>query len=83
MFNANPYLRRAVMALALACCSPGAVAAPASFHVDVNTASQSGNGYLDLQSGALLPAPATTVTVSNFTGAIGGVDFFDGDVIFA
>jgi hypothetical protein len=82
MFNVHTLLRHAVLALALAGSSLAARAAPISFHVDVNTTTLNGNGYLDLQFGALTPAPATTVTFSNFTGAVGAVDYVDGDVVF-
>jgi hypothetical protein len=82
MFNLKTLLRHAVLALALAGSSLAAIAAPISFHVDVNTTALGGNGYLDLQFGALTPAPAATVTFFNFTGAVGAVDFFDGDVVF-
>jgi hypothetical protein len=74
-------LRHAVLALALAGSSLAAMAAPISFHVDVNTTAQSGNGYLDLQFGALTSAPATTVTFSNFSAAVGAVDYLEGDVV--
>jgi hypothetical protein len=82
MYNVKTLLRHAVLALALAGSSLAALAAPISFHVDVNTSTLTGNGYLDLQFGALESAPLTTVTFSNFTGAFGAVDFMDGTVVF-
>ncbi|HEU5436344.1 MAG TPA: NF038129 family PEP-CTERM protein [Telluria sp.] len=82
MYNVKTLLRHAVLALALAGSSLAAMAAPISFHVDVNTTTLTGDGYLDLQFSALGSAPLTTVTFSNFTGAVGAVDFFDGEVLF-
>lgn len=82
MYNVKTLFRHAVLALALAGSSLTAMAAPISFHVDVNTTTLTGNGYLDLQFSALDSAPPATVTFSNFSGAVGGVDFFDGNVLF-
>lgn len=82
MYNLKTLLRHAVLALALAGSSLAAMAAPISFHVDVNTTTLTGNGFLDLQFGAFESAPLTTVTVSNFSGAVGAVDYFDGPVAF-
>lgn len=82
MYNVKTFLRQAALALALAGSSLAAMAAPVSFHVNVNTTTLTGNGYLDLQFSALGTAPPASVTFSNFTGGIGGVDFFDGEVFF-
>jgi hypothetical protein len=82
MFKVKILLRQAVLALSLAGSSLAAMAAPISFHVDVNTTTLGGNGYLDLQFGALMSAPATTITFSNFTGTVGAVDYAEGDVVF-
>lgn len=75
MFKVTSFLRQAVVALALATSSLAALADPVRFHVDVNTTTLTDGGFLDLQFGALLTAPAATVTVSNFTGGFGMVDF--------
>ena len=81
MFKVKNLLRHAVLALALVGSPFAAIAAPVSFHVDLNTSTLSGPGYIDLQFGALTSAPLTTVTFSNFMGAFGAVDFSDGDVV--
>ena len=82
MFKVKNLLRHAVLALALVGSPFAALAAPTSFHVDLDTSTLAGPGYLDLQFGALTSAPPTTVTFSNFMGALGGVDYFEGNVMF-
>jgi hypothetical protein len=82
MFNVKTLLRQAVLAVALAGSSLVAIAVPVSFHVDLNTTTLAGNGYFDLQFGALASVPGTTVTFSNFTGAVGPAAYFDGSVVF-
>ena len=79
MFNFKTFLRQAAVALALASSSLAALADPISFHVDVNTTGLANGGFLDLQFGALTPAPAASVTFSNFTGGFGAVDFQSDD----
>lgn len=82
MFNVKTFLRQAALALALAGSSLAAFAGPVSFHVQVDTTTLAGNGYLDLGLSGLDSAAPLTVTLSNFTGAFNGIDFFDGVVAF-
>lgn len=81
MFNAMRFLRQAVVALALAGSSLAALAAPISFHVDIDTTSLADGGFLDLQFNGLLPATPATATFSNFSGAFGATDFMDNVVL--
>lgn len=81
MFKVKNLLRHAVLALALVGSPFAALAAPVSFHVDLDTSTLSGPGYVDLQFGALTSAPMTTVTFTNFMGAFGAVDYADGNVV--
>lgn len=81
MFKAKNLLRHAVLALALVASPFAALAAPVNFHVDLDTSTLSGPGYVDLQFGALTSAPPATVTFKNFMGAFGTVDYSEGDVV--
>lgn len=83
MFNAMHFLRQAAAALVLATSSLAALAAPISFHVNVDTSTLADGGYLDLQFNGLLPATAATATISNFSGAFGAADIFDNVVLNA
>jgi hypothetical protein len=83
MFNVNKLFRHAVLALALLGSSFAAVAAPVSYHVDLDTTTLNNtSGYIDLRFGAFTSAPLTNATFSNFSGAFNGVDYFDGAVSF-
>jgi hypothetical protein len=83
MFNVNKLLRHAALALALVGSSFGAMAAPVSYHVDLDTTTLNNtSGFIDLQFGSFTPAALTDATFSNFSGAFGAVDYVDGGVQF-
>lgn len=83
MFNVNKLFRHAVLALALLGSSLAALAAPVSYHVDLDTTTLNNtSGFIDLQFGAFTSAPQTNATFSNFSGAFNGVDYSDGGVLF-
>ncbi len=81
MFNAMRFLRQAALALALAGSSFAALAAPVSFHVNVDTTTLANGGFLDLQFNGLLPATPASVTFSNFSGAFSGIDAIENVVL--
>jgi len=83
MFNVNKLFRHAVLALALVGSHLAAMAAPVSYHVDLDTTTLGNtSGFIDLQFGAFTSAPPANATFSNFSGAFGGVDYFEGGVSF-
>jgi hypothetical protein len=74
MFNINNFLRSVLLAIVMAGTAGAAFATP--YHVTINTAAyaSAGTGILDFtftSNGASSPAFAT---ISNFSGAIGGID---------
>ncbi|VXB19938.1 NF038129 family PEP-CTERM protein [Massilia sp. 9I] len=89
MFNAKTFLRHAVLALALAGSSLAAMAAPISYHVNVDTSGRSGAGALDLMFQTFSSTPVSA-TLSNFSGAFGAVSLAeqvgfnpDGSIVLA
>lgn len=70
MFNVKTFLRQAALALALAGSSLAAMAAPVSFHVNVDTSGRSGVGALDLMFQTFGSTPVSA-TLSNFSSAPG------------
>jgi hypothetical protein len=77
MNNITSLLSRLALAFALATGAGAAVAVPATYHVDIDTRTLAGNGYLDLSFIGLGDAGAATATVSNFMGnASGASDLF-------
>jgi hypothetical protein len=68
MFNHINYLRRAVMALALAACA-GLASAAGTLHVELDTSSFGNDGWIDLQMiGAPLSPVATYADLSGISG---------------
>jgi hypothetical protein len=54
--------------------APAALAAPISYHVDVDASSQSGAGWLDFYFSPTTVAPAVVATLSHFSANVGPVD---------
>lgn len=75
MTNLNSLLSRLALALTLATGAGAALAVPASYHVNIDTSTLSGDGYLDLALAGFSPA---TAVVSNFTGAASGASMTSG-----
>jgi hypothetical protein len=71
MLNVKNLFARTLLALTLASGAGMALAAPTTYHVNVDTSSFAGNGYLDLNFGALGNAEQATAYLSNFTGSFG------------
>jgi hypothetical protein len=65
-------LSQAALALALLG-GAGAAAAASSYHVDIDTSSYAGTGYLDLSLLGFDASPAATASLSNFSGSYGDV----------
>lgn len=82
MINAKTFLRQCLLAVALVGTSLGALAGPTNFHVDLNTNGLANAQFIDLFFAKADLAPPATATVSNFTGAFGAVDYFEGAVTF-
>jgi hypothetical protein len=78
MINLPSLLRQGALALVLAGTALGALAGPTSYHVDLNTAALQGGKILDFFFLSDPAAAATTATVSNLSGALGGVAAADG-----
>lgn len=70
MLNVKNLFARTLLALTLASGAGMALAAPTTYHVNVDTSSFEGNGYLDLNFGALGNAEQATAYLSNFTGSL-------------
>jgi hypothetical protein len=79
MFNAKTFLRQCLLTIALASSAAVATAGPTTFHVNVDTSSLSGNGYLDFFMGAGVAAPLASATISNLSSGFLGVDPSSGD----
>jgi hypothetical protein len=79
MFNVKNLFARALLALTLASGAGAALAVPTTYHVNVDTSSFSGSGYLDLNFGALGGADQATAFISNFSGIFGVDSFLAGD----
>lgn len=74
MFNFKHLLRGVMLALVLAGSSAAAVADPVpTHHVSIDTSAFSGGGFIDFTFLSFGDAAPATVTLSNFTGAFGGV----------
>jgi hypothetical protein len=72
MLNIQSFARKLVVALALAASAGAALAGP-TYHVNVNTnAYKNTSGFLDLYLQRDIGAPQSTVTLTNFGGALGG-----------
>jgi hypothetical protein len=65
-------LTQAALALALLG-GAGAATAASSYHVDIDTSSYAGTGYLDLSLLGFDASPAATASLSNFSGSYGNV----------
>jgi hypothetical protein len=64
---------RAFLALVLSGTAGAVLAAPVSYHVNVDTTSLSGEGLLDLAFIGTGTAETATAVLTNFTGSFGGV----------
>ena len=78
----NIFLRQCVLACALGGASLGALGAPINFHVTLNTAGVANARFIDFVFTKVGGAAPAAVTVSNFTGAFGAVDSYEGAVTF-
>ena len=78
MFNHLSYLRRAVMALALAACA-GLASAAGTLHVELDTSSFGSDGWIDMQMiGSPLTSISSIATVSDLVGFGSGAGaYFD------
>ncbi|MGK5067122.1 NF038129 family PEP-CTERM protein [Janthinobacterium sp. RT4P48] len=77
----NLTLRRAVLAAVLAASSSLALADPLGYHVEIDTSTFSGAGFLDFAFIAgNSPAPGASATLSNFSGAFGALESLEGNV---
>jgi len=79
MFNVKTMFARTLLALTLASGAGMALAAPTTYHVNVDTSAFSGNGYLDLNFGALGNAEQANAFISNFTGSFGAGSLLVGE----
>jgi hypothetical protein len=70
MLNLTFLIRRAALALMLAC-GAGVAAAGPVYHVDINTAGLSGTGFLDFSVIGAAGAPLATATVIHLSGDFG------------
>ena len=77
MTNMTSLFSRLVLALTLATGAGAAIAVPARYHVDVDTRTLSGDGYLNL---TLASFSAATALTSNFTGNASGASILTGAV---
>lgn len=76
----STFLRRCALALALATCSLAASAEPINFHVDLDTSTLAGSGYLDFYFSANSPdSYAGTATISQLAG-VGPLSYLVGGV---
>lgn len=68
MFNTSLTLRRSLLALALSACA--SLASAETFHIELNTSSLSGDGWIDLQfnPGNFSAMTSASVTLSDFVG---------------
>lgn len=68
MFNTSLTLRRSLLALALSACASLAFAS--TYHIELNTSSLSGDGWIDLQfnPGNFSSMTTASVTLSDFVG---------------
>jgi hypothetical protein len=68
MFNTSLTLRRSLLALALSACASLALAD--TYHIELNTSSLSGDGWIDLQfnPGNFSAMTAASITLSDFVG---------------
>lgn len=73
MTTAKTFIRKCLLAIALAGTALGAIAGPTSFHVDINTTTLSGAGLISLSFSKLGLAGPVTAQVSNFMGPISTV----------
>lgn len=74
------FARQALLAVLFAG-SAGVAGAAGSYHVEIDTSSLSGTGYLDFSFlAAVAEAPSATATLSNFSGALGALVSQDGAV---
>jgi hypothetical protein len=79
MFTLKSLVRAALTALVVATSTGAAVASPI-YHVSVNTSAYSGAGLLDFSFLGATGATGATATLTNFSGAAGGVFLSDGAV---
>ena len=73
MFNVNKMFSRALLAFALVTGAGAAVAVPVTYHVSLDTTSVSSDALLGLTFNGSPNSDAAMATISNFTGAAGGV----------
>ncbi len=74
-------LRHAVLAALLAGSTSVALADPLGYHVEIDTSTFSGAGFLDFAFIAgNSPAPGASATLSNFSGAFGALESQEGSV---
>lgn len=79
--NFNLTLRRAVLAALLAGSASVALADPLGYHVEIDTSTFSGAGFLDFAFIAgNSPAPGASAILSNFSGAFGALESQEGSV---
>ena len=78
MTNMKNLFSRALLALMLATGAGAALAGP-SYHVTVDTSGYTGSGMIDFLLLGQETPPATTVTLSNFSGNFGDVSTIEGD----
>ena len=77
----NLTLRRAVLAALLAGSASVALADPLGYHVEIDTSTFSGAGFLDFAFIAgNSPAPGASAILSNFSGAFGALESQEGSV---
>ncbi len=84
MINFNAFIRRALLALALAATSFASQAGVIpTFHVTINTAGgATATGFLDFQFASDIGALDALATISNLTGAVNGIDHnWDGGTV--
>ena len=77
------FFRQCLLAMTLAVSTLGALAAPLTYHVTIDTRAQGlpASGLLDLSFGALVGAAPATATVRNFSTNIGAAASSDGAVV--
>ena len=73
MFNIKNLINKFLLALCLTAAASGAIAAPTSYHVAVDTTSLGGAGLISLGFGQTGNAGLVTATVSQLTGQVGAV----------
>lgn len=77
-----PFLRQCVLACALGASALTALANPINFHVTLNTAGVANARFIDFLFTKVGGAAPAALTVFNFSGAFGAVDYYEGAVTF-